>query len=457
MPLTLTYVLLGVSCACILFEKFRVSAESDKLQLGQDQELSGLPEKPTGVQTRRKPFRRESYQFPIVEKGGVPYYDLGGINDTTLDIFRNKQRVKGITATHGNCKIQLLYLDTHYLLDEELITNCPNISLRLKGERWRCLQDGLMLLRRGVEVNMTEAFCMDAWLDEPPPGKPRVIAHKYPMAKGLQKFMEFDIDNCSVKMCICRWYFKEDSYALNVDCDGVGLTDDMLPTLPDKVRKLMLRNNKLRSMETLIERLLPHHLTLQVVILDGNFIEELPHFPNGTFPKIINLSLNWNKIEEIDIKVFKELITRKELIISLTGNTFPCDCNLYNFKVFLEENYLRHWSSFKTIMYMECKYRDQDKKVKIYTLPEELCKTWLDGWKPEYWWWVINFTLGVLNMIVIILMVDIICIWKHVGCMSERVPLMGRLMCLFGLAHHKLVTNENTNNRQMVTFRSDSF
>ncbi|MPC25432.1 hypothetical protein E2C01_018543 [Portunus trituberculatus] len=277
-----------------------------------------------------------------------------------------------------------------------------------------------MLLRRGVEVNMTEAFCMDAWLDEPPPGKPRVIAHKYPMAKGLQKFMEFDIVNCSVKMCICRWYFKEDSYALNVDCDGVGLTDDMLPTLPDKVRKLMLRNNKLRSMETLIERLLPHHLTLQVVILDGNFIEELPHFPNGTFPKIINLSLNWNKIEE----------------------------------VFLEENYLRHWSSFKTIMYMECKYRDQDKKVKIYTLPEELCKTWLDGWKPEYWWWVINFTLGVLNMIVIILMVDIICIWKHVGCMSERVPLMGRLMCLFGLAHHKLVTNENTNNRQMVTFRT---
>ena len=76
---------------------------------------------------------RQSYPFPIVSKGGVLYYDLAGINDTSLDILSNSQKVRGITASHGNCKIHSLYLGTHYHLDEELVTNCANLSLRLEG------------------------------------------------------------------------------------------------------------------------------------------------------------------------------------------------------------------------------------------------------------------------------------------------------------------------------------
>ncbi|XP_063887338.1 uncharacterized protein LOC135114955 isoform X2 [Scylla paramamosain] len=453
MPLTLTYALLGVSCACILFGNSSVNADSDKLQIGQGRKPPDLIENPPGTTStalkRPKKSSRKSYNYPVKYKGKVRYYDLGGVNDTKLDILDNIQDVKGITASHGDCKIQSLYLGTNYLLDEELITYCPHLSLRLKGDKWLCLQDGLMLHRRGVEVNMTEANCNDAWLDKPHPHNSKIRAQRYSMAESIRNFIKFDINSCPAEKCICKWYFKDDSYTVNVDCDDVGLTDDMLPTLPDKVKDITLKKNKLRSMDTLIKHLLPHNLTLQRLNLDDNLIEELPHFSNETFPNIVHLALERNEIKKIDIEVFKELITRKDLIISLIGNTFPCDCNLYNFKVFLQENYLRHWSSFQTYMDMECENEGQDKKVKkvkMHSLSEELCKTWLDGWQPDNWWWVINFTLGALNVVVIVLIVDLICILKRVGCKRERVPLMGRLMYQFGIAHQKLPTNEDSEN-----------
>ena len=93
----------------------------------------------------------------------------------------------------------------------------------------------------------------------------------------------------------------------------------------------------------------------------------------------------------------------------------------------------------------------------MHTLSEELCKTWLDGWQSQNWWWVINLTLGAFNVVLIVLMIDLICILKRVGCKSERVPLMSRLMCLFGLSHHKPPTNEDAENLEMTrTRRRDS-
>ena len=141
-----TWTLLGICYVCILFGNANVNAKTEEIELRQKVQDRNPPNprsrKPSEIPDRELPaiFRNikekealKKYQFPIVSKGNIRFYDIAGVNDTKLSILKNIQSVKGITASNRECKIQSLSLDFPYQLDEELITNCPHLNLTLKG------------------------------------------------------------------------------------------------------------------------------------------------------------------------------------------------------------------------------------------------------------------------------------------------------------------------------------
>lgn len=122
-----------------------MNAESDGLQPRQDRELAGLSEGPPETTTAAPRVMRfpKKNNYPIKNKDGVLYFDLAGVNQTKVkvigrpkkeNITGTPQEVKRITASRGDCKIQSLLVDSNYILDEELFTNCPNLNLTLTGK-----------------------------------------------------------------------------------------------------------------------------------------------------------------------------------------------------------------------------------------------------------------------------------------------------------------------------------
>lgn len=56
---------------------------------------------------------------------------------------------------------------------------------------------------------------------------------------------------------------------------------------------------QLRSMDRLIQHLLPHNQTIEVILANDNQMQELPRLPPGTFPRITVISLVRNRIEKV--------------------------------------------------------------------------------------------------------------------------------------------------------------
>lgn len=421
-----TWALLSLLCVCLVFGNGDVNAESEKKQLRRevrDVEPPKHAEEPLlpGDLSDLLYGKKGNSKLPVVTISGVLYYDLSEVNDEELDIKKNNQSVEGVTASQRECKVQSLRLRTTYLLDEDLFTNCPLRNLTLKDDKWQCLKIRRMLEQQNVTVDMRSAKCLDTWDD-------RKLPSKYYMKEGFQKLDEFNITGCSAERCVCRYYFKEHNYTVTVDCEGLGLTDDTLPTLPSQVNTLRLEKNFLHSIDKLMQHLMPQNQTLNNVLVDDNQIQELPRLAKGTFPNISVISLTNNKIEKIDIDVFEDLIARKDFDVLLQGNPFRCNCDMYSFKNFLVQRCMKGSRiCTRTYIGLKCQHEHENKSVPVYEMSGDDC-TGFD-WSQVDWWLVLNISLGVANLFVIYLMIDLICIHTKFGGKKDRRPMMDRVVC----------------------------
>lgn len=366
-------------------------------------------------------WKEESDSLPTVEKNGDLYFDVAEVNETQLEIPLSGRRVRGVTATSRRCPVQSLVLGKGVLLDEDLFTHCPLKNLTLKGKKWRCLQEGRLLQRPGLVVDIETASCSDAWHFNSSD-----IALAYDMREGIQKFEQFGITGCLIDECACKWYFMSGAYNMSMDCEGRGLTDDALAEmimLPSHVTNINFEKNNLTSMETLIEYLKPNHKELEVLRLDNNQLTALPRL-GQSFPRIIDISLVNNAIEEIDLEDFENLVSREGLLLSLAGNPFRCNEHMYDFKVIVHHLCKGGWKFCNTYFRdVTCRSGPDDEPMPLYKVSEVASSSEVD------WWLLLNIALGLLNLFIIYLMLDLILILANLRGNQVRRPKMDYLVC----------------------------
>ncbi|KAG0726036.1 hypothetical protein GWK47_037394 [Chionoecetes opilio] len=341
--------LLCVSCVCcLLFGNVAVDAEEDT----QNGEAPDLTKKPLSVHPKLQ--------------DGVIYYDIAGVQDAELVISKkNNHSVEGVTASHGECKVRTLRLESRYRLHEDLFTHCSHLHLTLTGKDWQCVKEGRMLKKLGVDVDMSQATCSDAWDDNTThtvqTTSSRKVAWKYRMEEGIKKLNEF---------------------------------------------------------------------LLELLALDDNQMTDLPRLPEGSFPRLIAIDLPRNRIKKIDLDAFKDLVSREHFIVNLQGNPFQCDCPMYRFKDFLQHNCMANWKIFKSYINIECNntHANENELIPLHKMAKDTCSATFD-WSQVDTWLLLNIFLGVLNLFVIYLMIDLICIITHIGGKTQRRPVMDHVVC----------------------------
>ncbi|XP_050699536.1 uncharacterized protein LOC126986987 isoform X2 [Eriocheir sinensis] len=413
-------------CLCLLLGHADGTEEEEEAQPQREDPNRGT-ERRTLPPFLMPNWKEKSDSLPTVEKNGDLYFDVAEVNETQLEIPLSGRRVRGVTATSRRCPVQSLVLGKGVLLDEDLFTHCPLKNLTLKGKKWRCLQEGRLLQRPGLVVDVEDATCSDAWHYE---DSNSTLPIEYGMQEGIQKIQKFGITGCLIDNCKCNWYFMSGAYNMSMDCDGRGLTDDALaemhaldPMLPNNVTKIHFGWNNLTSVDILMEYLRPHHENLTVLYFDHNQLTALPRLGRA-FPRIKHISLTDNLIEKIDLEEFKVLVSREDLILDVANNPLRCDRNMYYLKSYIHDRCMAGWKlCTRYFKMLTCRNEPNGKPVPLYKVSKPGSIWDID------WWLFLNITLGLLNAIMITLIVDLILVLANVRGNQGRRPMMDRLVC----------------------------
>ncbi|XP_050699540.1 uncharacterized protein LOC126986987 isoform X5 [Eriocheir sinensis] len=360
-------------CLCLLLGHADGAEEEEEAQPQREDPNRGT-ERRTLPPFLMPNWKEKSDSLPTVEKNGDLYFDVAGADETQLEIPLSGRRVRGVTATSRRCPVQSLVLGKSVFLDEDLFTHCPLKNLTLKGKKWRCLQEGRLLQRPGLVVDVEDATCSDAWHYE---DSNSTLPIEYGMQEGIQKIQKFGITGCLIDNCKCNWYFMSGAYNMSMDCDGRGLTDDALAEM--------------------------HALD--------------PMLPNN----VTKIHFGWNNI---DLEEFKVLVSREDLILDVANNPLRCDRNMYYLKSYIHDRCMAGWKlCTRYFKMLTCRNEPNGKPVPLYKVSKPGSIWDID------WWLFLNITLGLLNAIMITLIVDLILVLANVRGNQGRRPMMDRLVC----------------------------
>ncbi|KAL0615418.1 Leucine-rich repeat and transmembrane domain-containing protein 2 [Plecturocebus cupreus] len=113
----------------------------------------------------------------------------------------------------------------------------------------------------------------------------------------------------------CPFSCKCDSRSLEVDCSGLGLTA-VPPDVPGATRTLLLLNNKLSALPSWAFANLS---SLQRLDLSNNFLDQLPHSIFGDLTNLTELQLRNNSIRTLDRDLLRHSPLLRHLDLSING------------------------------------------------------------------------------------------------------------------------------------------